>query len=44
MKKETKDRIQKALANLERVLDVVNERKAAREAFLFSIPKKKYLS
>lgn len=44
MKKETKDRIRRALANLEQALDAVNERKAAREAFLFSVPKKKYLS
>lgn len=44
MKKETKERIRKSLARLERALDERNEYMAAREAFLFSVPKKKYFS
>lgn len=44
MKKETKERIRKSLAQLERALDERNEYMAAREAFLFNVPKKKYLS
>ena len=44
MKKETKERIRKSLAQLERALDERNEYMAAREAFLFPMPKKKYFS
>lgn len=44
MKKETKERIRKSLAQLERALDERNEYMAAREAFLFNVPKKKYFS
>lgn len=44
MKKETKERIRKSLAQLERALDERNEYMAARDAFLFNVPKKKYFS
>lgn len=43
MKKETKDRIRKSLAKLERALDERNEYMAAREAYLFRDPRKKIL-
>jgi hypothetical protein len=44
MKKETKERIRKSLAQLERALDERNEYMAARDALLFNVPKKKYFS
>lgn len=43
MKKETKERIRKSLARLERALDERNEYMAAREAYLFRDPRKKIL-
>lgn len=43
MKKETKDRIRKSLAKLERALDERNEYMAARRAYLFRDPRKKIL-
>ena len=41
MKKETKERIRKSLAQLERALDERNEYMAARRAYLFVIPGKR---
>lgn len=43
MKKETKERIRKSLAQLERALDERNEYMAARRAYLFRDPGKKIL-
>ena len=43
MKKETKDRIRKSLAQLERAMDERNEYMAARRAYLFRDPRKKIL-
>lgn len=43
MKKETKDRIRKSLAQLERALDERNEYMAAHRAYLFRDPRKKIL-
>lgn len=43
MKKETKDRIRKSLAQLERALDERNDYMAARRAYLFRDPRKKIL-
>ena len=43
MKKETKERIRKSLARLERALDERNEYMAARRAYLFRDSRKKIL-